>query len=100
MDVRDPPRRRQAQRVQNEHSDAGRGLGDHDEELRRVAERANVDEGLVWLHSPGWFSAGCRTRRSMTDSRATVPSPDGQFSPLRGLPQLLAKVRRTVTPTT
>jgi hypothetical protein len=79
----------------SERSDAGHGLEDHDEELRRVAERAHVDDGLVRALA-GMVLDGLPDEEIYDRFRATLPSVDGQFSPLRGLPQLLGDVRRTV----
>jgi hypothetical protein len=81
--------------MSSEHGDAGHGLEEHDEELRRVAERAHVDEGLVRVLAEMVLD-GLPDEEIYDRFRATLPSPDGQFSPLRGLPQLLGEVRRTV----
>jgi hypothetical protein len=83
----------------NEQSDAGHELEHHAEELRRLAERAHVDEGLVRALA-GMVLGGLPDAEIYDRFRATVPSPDGQFSPLRGLPELLVEVRRAVASTT
>ncbi len=82
----------------NEESDIGHGLEEYDEKLRQVAERAHVDEDLVRALA-GMVLGGMPDEEIYDRFRATLPSPDGQFSPLRGLPELLAEVRQAVAPT-
>ena len=83
----------------NEQSDAGHGLEHLGEELRRLAERAHVDEALVRAIAT-MVVGGLPDAEIYDRFRATVPSPDGQVSPLRGLPELLVEVRRAVASTT
>ena len=77
-------------------SESGDGLEEHDEELRRIAQRAHVDEDLVRALA-GMVVDGLPDAEIYDRLRATLPSPDGQCSPLRGVPELLADVREAVS---
>lgn len=76
-------------------SDATNWLTGNDEGLQRIAERAEVDADVARA-AAALVLAGYTDEEIVDELREHVLVMDGQFSPMRHIPQLLFEVRELV----